>query len=221
MKKTLFTFIFILLCFIVNAQKSDSTHTHYAFYRGFSTHETELKSKRGILNGEYIIYNGRKNIGAIGNYKNDERVGRWVFYSQKDSIDQIYNYTTKILVFNRPDKRIRFHIDSLKDGDRVVYPAKIMGYLGLFLLTRNYTPPFEIQKKVGEFNLYFIFTLDKDGKLIKYETKVASLNFNKVEAVNLKKLKPEDFDFSPARVNGKNVASVMIFESTLGVNLNH
>ncbi len=206
---------------MANAQKSDSTHTHYAFYRGFSTHETELKSKKGILNGEYIIFNGRKKTGVIGNYKNDERVGRWICYTQKDSIDQIYNYTTKTLIFNKPDKRITYYIDSLKDGDKVIYPAKIMGYFGLFLLTRNYVPPVEIQRSVGEFNLYFIFTLGEDGKLLKYETKVASLNYNKVEEVNLKKLKPEDFEFSPAKVNGKNVECVMVFEGSLAVNLNH
>ncbi|RZK58520.1 MAG: hypothetical protein EOO91_08155 [Pedobacter sp.] len=191
MKKTLLTFLFISSYFIVNAQKSDSTHTHYAFYRGFSTHETELISKKGILNGEYIIFNGRKKTGVLGNYKNDERVGRWICYTQKDSIDQIYNYTTKTLIFNKPDKRITYYIDSLKDGDKVIYPAKIMGYFGLFLLTRNYVPPVE------------------------------SVNYNKVEEVNLKKLKPEDFEFSPAKVNGKNVECVMVFEGSLAVNLNH
>ncbi len=221
MKKALLSLIFISFCFIANAQKSDSTHTHYAFYRGFSTHETELKSKKGILNGEYIIFKGGKKTGVIGYYKNNERVGRWICYNSKDSIDQIYNYTTKTLIFNKPDKRITYYIDSLKDGDKVIYPAKIMGYLGLFLLTRIYVPPFEIQRSVGEFNLYFIFTLDKDGKLVKYETKVASLNYNKVEEVNLRKLKPEDFEFSPAKVNGKNVACVMVFKGSLGVNLNH
>ncbi|MES2447248.1 MAG: hypothetical protein V4546_08700 [Bacteroidota bacterium] len=218
MKKFLLSFTIVLITGISYAQKSDSTHTHYAFYRGFSTHVTELKSKRGILNGEYKIFNGRA-VGAFGLYKNDERVGRWRFYLSKDSLDQIYNYTTKQVEYNKPLKGITFMIDSLKDGDRVIYPTKIMGYFGLYLLTRNYTPPYEVQKKRGEFDLYFIFTIDADGRLVKYETQVISSNFNKVEEVNLKKLKPDDFEFTPARVNGKYVTSKLIFENKLLLNL--
>lgn len=218
MKKYLLSFTILLITCFSYAQKSDSTHTHYAFYRGFSTHVTELKTKRGILNGEYKIFNGRA-VGASGLYKNDERVDRWRFYLSKDSLDQIYNYTTKMVEYNKTDKRISFIIDSLKDGDKVVYPTKITGYLGIYLLTRNYIPPYEIQKKRGEFDLYFIFSIDKDGRLVKYETKVASLNYNKIEEVNLKKLKPEDFEFTPAKVNGKNIPSVLIYKGTLGVNL--
>lgn len=218
MKKYLLSFTIVLITCISYAQKSDSTHTHYAFYRGFSTHVTELKSKRGILNGEYKIFNGRY-VGAFGMDENNLRVGRWRFYSSKDTLDQIYNYTTNQVEYNKPDKRISIIIDSLKDGDKVVYPTKITGYLGIYLLTRNYIPPHEIQKKRGEFDLYFIFSIDKDGRLVKYETKVASLNFNKVEEVNLKKLKPEDFEFTPAKVNGKNVPSVLIYQGILDVNL--
>jgi hypothetical protein len=218
MKKFLLSFTILLINYISYAQKSDSTRTHYAFYRGFSTHVTELKTKRGILNGEYKIFNG-KTLAASGLYKNDERIGRWRFFYKKDSLDQIYNYTTKKVEFNRPDKKITYIINSLKDGDSVVYPTKVTGYLGLFLLTKNYTPPIEIQKSVGEFNLYFIFNIDKFGKLINYRTKVASINFNKIEEGNLKKLRTEDFEFTPARVNGKNVASILILEASLGVNL--
>lgn len=218
MKKYLLSFTIVFITYISYAQKSDSTHTHYAFYRGFSTHVTELKSKRGILNGEYKIFNGRY-VGAFGMYENNVRVGRWRFYSSKDTLDQIYNYTTKQVEYNKHDKRISIIIDSLKDSDKVVYPTKITGYLGIYLLTRNYIPPYEIQKKRGEFDLYFIFSINKDGRLVKYETKVASLNFNKVEEVNLKKLKPEDFEFTPAKVNGKNVPSVLIYQGILDINL--
>lgn len=77
----------------------------------------------------------------------------------------------------------------------------------------------KFRKKGVNLIFFFIFSIDEDGRLVKYETKVASLNFNKVEEVNLKKLKPEDFEFTPARVNGKNVPSVLIYKGSLGVNL--
>lgn len=219
MKKALLTFFILSIHFFSYAQKSDSTRTHYAFYRGFSSHVTELKSKRGVLNGEYKIFNG-KSIIANGLYKNDERVGRWQFFYPKDSLDQIYNYTTKTVEFNRHDKNITFFIDSIKDGDKVKYPAKITGTLGLFLLTRHYKAPYETRKTVGEYDLHYLFTIDKDGKLIKFEIKTAALNYSKAEEIDLEKLKSEDFDFSPAKVNGKNVKCVIILSGILASNLN-
>ena len=219
MKNSLLTIFITSIHFIATAQKSDSTHTHYAFYRGFSTHETELKSKRGILNGEYKILNGNF-IAAIGLYKNDERVGRWQFFLQKDSLDQIYNYTTKTVEFNRPDKRLTVYIDSLKDGDKVKYPVKITGNLGLFLLMSNYKVPYEMQRTVGEYKVYHNFTLNKEGKLIKFEIQTASANHNKVQVIDLKKLRPEDLEFSPAKRNGENTDCVMVLEARLTTNFN-
>lgn len=206
--------ITFLICGTANAQKSDSTHTHYAFYRGFSTHETELKSKRGILNGEYKIYNG-KSVGAQGIYLNNKKIGRWQFFLNKDTVEQVYNYTSKKVEFNLPSKRITYYLETIEEGDIVIYPVKVMGSLGLYLLTRFYKPPYEIQKSIGEYELYYIFTIDEKGQLVKYETKIASLNYNKVEEINLKRLKPEDLEFSPAMVNGKNVSSTMVVSSKI------
>lgn len=145
MKKILFIYL-ILINLTSFAQKSDSTHTRYGLYRGFSIHLTELKAKRGILNGEYKIFNAWY-IGASGAYKDGERVGSWKFFSDKDSIDQIYNYSTKELEFNKPNKKLTFYIDSLKESDKVNPPIKIGGAFGLRLLTKIFKPALDIQKK--------------------------------------------------------------------------
>lgn len=66
--------------------------------------------------------------------------------------------------------------------------------------------------------MFFIFTIDKEGKLIKYEIKVTSAKkYNKIENVDLTKLMAEDFEFIPASVNGNNVASILVFEELLHV----
>lgn len=218
MKKQLLLVVLSLFNLFSYGQKSDSTHTHYSFYRGFSSHETELKSKRGVLNGEYKIFNG-KAVGILGVYKDDQRIGRWTFFYKKDTIEQVYNYTTKKLEYNRPNNNITYYLDSIKEGDTVVYPAKITASFGIYMLSRLFKPPYFIQKSVGEYTLYYIFTLNNEGRLIKYETKIASDNYNKIEEIDLKRLRPEDFDFSPAIVNGKNVASTMVIESKLLANI--
>ncbi|RZJ76885.1 MAG: hypothetical protein EOO45_00560 [Flavobacterium sp.] len=218
MKKLFLLIIFGLLNLVSFGQKSDSTLSYYSFYRGFSIHKTELKAKRGVLNGEYKIFNG-KSVGVLGAYKNDERIGRWTFFYKKDTIEQVYNYSTKKLEYNRPNKNITYYLDSIKEGDTVVYPAKINASFGLYMLSRLFKPPYFIQKSIGEYTLYYVFTLNNEGRLIKYETKIASDNYNKIDEIDLKRLRPEDFDFSPAVVNGKNVASTMVIESKLLANI--
>jgi hypothetical protein len=205
--------LFMLLVCSLNsiAQKSDSTYTHYAFYRGLSSHVTELKSKRGIKNGEYKIFGGRKII-ATGLYKDNERIGRWRFFNENDSLDQVYNYTTQLVEYNLPNQRITCYIDSIKEGDKIIPPMKVGGAFGLLFLTRLFLPPMEVYRGSGAYNLLHLFTLDEHGKLIRYETKIDASNYKKVEEIPLKKLKTEDFEFTPAKVNGKNVSSTLVFE---------
>ncbi len=203
---------FVLLCTLnVFAQKNDSTHTHYGLYRGLSMHETELKSKRGVKNGEYKLFMGKKII-AQGLYKDDDRVGRWQFFNDNDTLDQVYNYSTKTVEYNLPHPKFTYYIDSIKEGDQVVYPAKVGGFLGIWLLTRYYNAPYEVQKGTGAYNLFFVFTVNENGELVKYETKIASSNYNKVDEIPLKKLRPEDLAFSPAKVNGKNIGCTLVYE---------
>jgi hypothetical protein len=214
MKITSLLFIICLFGLDSYAQKSDSTNTRYGFYRGFSAHLTELKSKRGVKNGEYKILAGKKVV-ANGWYKNDERIGRWRFFTSKDSLDQVYNYTSKKVEYNLSNPNFTYYIDSVKAGDNVIYPSKVGGTLGLFFLCRLFKPPYEIQKGSGAYNLLFVFTLDENGRLIKFETKIAASNYNKIEEISLKRLEAEDFEFSPAKVNGKNVACTMVCEGVM------
>ncbi|MDQ8053669.1 MAG: hypothetical protein REI78_11610 [Pedobacter sp.] len=195
-----------------HAQKSDSTHTHYAFYRGFSTHETELKSKKGIKNGEYKIFNGH-SITAKGLYKNDERIGLWEFYKNKDSIEQVYNYTTKKVVYSQPFANAKFYLDSLKEGDRIVYPTKIGGSFGIYFLLRLFRPPNHPLKSAIPCPLLYIFSIDESGKLIRYQTKIEDGSSVILDEIPLEKLRAEDFEFSPAKLNGRQVASTLVIEA--------
>ncbi|WP_152969644.1 hypothetical protein [Pedobacter sp. Hv1] len=217
--KTILTLCISILCGLsANAQKSDSTQTHYRLIRGgFVEHSTELKSKKGIKNGEARIENGKK-IVAKGLYKDGERIDRWQFFKEGDTLEQIYNYSIKRMEYNQPHEKIRFEIDSLKEGDRVVYPAKIGGTnYALMYLLKKYSMPYELQNKVGEYLLSFIFNIDSNGKLVKYQIRVGNNNFNKLQEVDLKKLNPEDLEFTAARLNGRNVGSTLIFETKLTI----
>ncbi|WP_316849506.1 hypothetical protein [Pedobacter agri] len=217
--KTCCTFLLLFIGFTAFAQKSDSTHMHYRFIRGgFIEHSTTLKTNKQIKNGVAKVMKGHKVV-ATGMYENNNRVGRWNFYRSKDSLDQIYNYTTKKVEYNAPDSLIFFEIDSLKAGDKVVPPMKIGGnYYGLFFLIQNFKIPKESNAYPGIHKVYLIFHLDVNGKLVKYDTEILLPVLKKTTTMDLSKLKEEDFDFSPAYLNGKSVASRYVYESTLTVN---
>lgn len=218
MKILLALCISILCCLTVNAQKSDSTRTHYRIIRGgFIEHSTELKSKRGLKNGEAEITGGRKVV-AKGLYKDGEKVGRWRFFKAGDTLEQVYNYSTKKLEYNLPLQNISVEIDSLKDGDKVIAPAKIGGTcFGLVYLLNKYQVPNEIQKNTGEYELLFIFHLNSEGKLTKYQTRYVNSNLDRSYEIDLKKLNPEDLEFSAAKVNGTNVNSIFIYKVKFNV----
>lgn len=216
--KTLYTLLLISICFIAFAQKSDSTHMHYRITRGIISHQTVLKSKPNIKNGLCEMISGRKVI-ASGIYKNDERIGRWRFFNHKDSLEQVYNYSSKQIEYNAPNKDFTYYIDSVKTDDRIIYPAKIGGFTySLNYLLREFRAPLELRTAKGVASLFFIFTLNDTGKLIKFETKVASSVYNRIDVINLDKLRIEDFEFSPAMQNGKPVPSTLVWETKLTIN---
>jgi len=213
--KTLHLLFLLLICFSANAQKSDSTRTYYKIIRGTIEHATELKSKRYVRNGAAEIISGRKII-ASGLYKDDLRYGRWSFFNAKDSLEQVYNYTTKKVEFNLRDKHLSYYIDSLKTGDKVIYPIKVGGVnYAMYYLLNVFKVPYELRRSLGNYDLFYIFNLDESGKLIKFETKIASLNYNKIDVVDLAKLKAEDLEFAPAVLNGRKVASTIVYESKI------
>ncbi|WP_231427370.1 MULTISPECIES: hypothetical protein [Pedobacter] len=217
--KTLFTFLLSFICLFAVAQKSDSTRTYYRIIRGgMIEHATELKSKRYVKNGESEIKRGR-DILARGLYKDGNRYGRWRFFKGPDSVEQIYNYTTKQLEYNHPGKNILYEIDSLTENDKVIYPAKIGGfYTSLRFLIKEFTPSKEFRAYAGVHTVSLIFHIDQTGKLTKYETETGENELKRNEEIPLKELRPEDFDFIPAYVNDKPVSSKLIFRSRLTVN---
>ncbi|GGI24705.1 hypothetical protein [Pedobacter mendelii] len=216
--KSLYSIILSFICLSVFAQKSDSTRTYYRIIRGgLIEHATELKSKRYIKNGESEI-RANKHLAASGLYKDGERYGRWRFFDGPDSVEQVYNYTTKKVEINKPIRDILYEVDGLKTGDRIIYPAKIGGFnLGLRFLLKEYIPSKSFRPYVGIHVVKLIFHINEEGKLVKYETETGEGNLKEVINIDLKNLRPEDFEFTPAYLNNKPVASRLIFKSKLTV----
>jgi hypothetical protein len=216
MKTLLLLLLTLLLCTgNLKAQKSDSTRTQYWFYRGLSCHQTELKSKPHVKNGLFKLFNAHKVV-AMGYYQDDQRIGKWTFVDRQDSISQIYNYSTKKVIYYRPNPEIVAVIKDLKAGDRAIYPVKVGGYLGLHFLTSFYKIPSRFKDRKGSFKITYAFKLNAEGILVGYTVTGKSTNYEQEDHIDLKLLKPEDFEFVPAIVNGKNVESIIYLERYFG-----
>ncbi|MES2447249.1 MAG: hypothetical protein V4546_08705 [Bacteroidota bacterium] len=178
---------------------------------GFYEHFTELKSKKGIKNGYAEVKEG-SDIVATGSYKNDKKIGRWRYF-KKDTLQQLYNYNTNTIEHQVNDEKLKYIIDSLKDGDKLIYPSKIGGsYYGFRFLGPLYTIPHQIRKTQGKFPIYFIFHLNQKGTVMNLKIKTINGRNQYMQEVNLSKLNDEQLSFTPAMVNGKAVYSFLVYE---------
>ena len=210
--KTLASLLLSLLCFSAFAQKSDSTRVRKSAI-GYDLIEesTELKSKPHIKNGSTEVFFHKKLV-ATGLYKDNERVGRWRFFS-RDSLSQIYNYNSKKVEYNALDTTINYNIDSINQGDKVIYPVKIgiMNNLYWYLASSARIPK-ELEQKDTDYKVVFILYISKLGKLTKILVDYRFANGNKSYELVDKTNEHKDFEFSPAIVNGKAVDSQMILK---------
>ena len=214
--KTLASLLLSLICFSAYAQKSDSTRIRKnAIGYDMIEESTELKSRPRIKNGSAEIFFHDKLV-AIGLYKDNERIGRWRFFKYKtDTITQIYNYSSKKLEYNVPDTTINYNIDSLNQGDKVLYPVKIGTMNNLYwYLTSMARIPEELFQKDTEYNVTFFLNINKLGKITKLVVDYKLENKGKTYELVDKAYRFKDFDFSPAIVNGNAVDSQMILKVT-------
>ncbi|MDQ1139558.1 hypothetical protein [Pedobacter agri] len=218
MMKTLSTLLLFFIGFVAVAQESDSTKVRSkrnAF--GFKENFTELISKPGIRNGLTQIFDDQV-ILAYGLYKNDKRVGRWRFFKQKDSVEQIFNYDLKKADYNQPINSISYVIDSLKEGDRVIKPVKIGGFRMAFKAIFQESHHYGIPYNSAGYDQFYIFTINERGDLEKVEEKLSSKNYNtNLTELNIKRFLNDEFRFIPAYVNGKPVKSKIVIKAKLTV----
>jgi len=212
--KTLASLLLSLFCFSAFAQKSDSTRIRKSAI-GYDLIEesTELKSKPRIKNGSAEVFLHNKLV-ATGLYKDNEKVGRWRFFN-RDTLSQVYNYNSKKLEYNVPDTAVAYNIDSVNQGDKVIYPAKIGIMNNLYwYLASNARIPKELEQKDTEYKVMFFLYISKLGKINKILVDYRFANNNKSYELVDKTNEYKSFEFSPAIVNGYAVDSQMILKVT-------
>lgn len=177
-----------------------------------------LKSDKKIRHGTYQVFNGDTLI-VEGLYDHGKKIGRWNFLSSKGKLEQRFNFSGNKLEYYNPDTTVlQFKIaHPLEPGDTIIYPAKIGSNALVFhkFIMKSIMMDHRVAGTTGEFELFNIFYLDENGKLIKWQKKVASLNFNRVREESFSEFEPDELLFTPARVNGQAVPSVIIHKTRL------
>jgi len=216
--KTLASLFLSLICFSAFAQESDSTRIRKSVNSyGLVEKSLELKSRPRIKNGSAEVFLHNKLV-ATGLYKDNERVGRWRFFNG-DSLSQIYNYSRKKIEYNVPDTTLAYSIDSLNQGDKVIYPVKIGSMNDLYwYLASTARIPDELKQINGEYQLTFVLSINKFGKITKFDVGFNLNNISKSYELLDQAKRYQDFDFVPAIVNNMAVNSQMILKgrATIG-----
>jgi hypothetical protein len=178
-----------------------------ALSRNIAEEYEVLKTDRKVRNGACKIYHGTTLVGT-GKYAAGKRVGRWLFYDQ-DSIQQVYNYDTRKLQFNRPPAGVSFEFDK-KPGDTVSNPAILEGSLGQSKLLLSYFPV-EMLSHEGTFQVVHYLSISETGELLKWDYKIISPEWNSAGTRNLTGIEKEiQSAFIPAAVNKHPVKSTII-----------
>ncbi len=91
-----------------------------------------LKSNRKIKQGLYQQITRKNNAIVSGAYDQNKRVGIWHFYDKDGKVNELYNYTTKKLLYEAPVDSTRDYIEYFFDKkiartDTATKPIRIGG----------------------------------------------------------------------------------------------
>jgi len=91
-----------------------------------------LKSDPKIKQGLYQLITRKKTAIVSGGYNNGVRVGVWHFYDQRGKVVELYNYTTKQLLYEAPadstNNFIQYRFDKqVAENDSITRPVRIGG----------------------------------------------------------------------------------------------
>lgn len=114
--------IFLILLLITVAQISIAQETVElsAYHSGGITEKYNvLKSNRKIKQGLYQQITRKNSAIVSGAYDQNKRVGIWHFYDKDGKVNELYNYTTKKLLYEAP-------VDSARDYIEYIFDKKIV-----------------------------------------------------------------------------------------------
>jgi hypothetical protein len=185
-----------------------------------------LKSDKKIKEGLYSVFNNStEKVVARGNYKSNQQIGNWLFFDAKGNLEQRYDFDNKKVLYNYStldSTTINYQFPlSIGTQDSIYAPIKIGGlYYGYsFLLQPNINIATYLRSEsIEKSTLQHILEINKDGYLTSWIIKI--LENGKLFKNDLSSVSIFSKSFIPAKLNGVNTPSIILFNTITIVQLN-
>ena len=217
--KKLFIFLAILI-----SQYSEAQNIVWRKMRIAPTlvenYESDKQNKK-IKLGECFIVNSANRELARGKYKNGLKDSIWNYFSQNGDLIQVYDFTSKKLIYNIPDVSSIVKQASVIDTTgyikpKVVAPVKIGGLdYGFYLLYNQRNLPEGAKDQKEDILMEYIFDVSATGKLEDFNIKYSSIFYNAEFKQSIRDLHVDAYEFIPASINGKPVKSKLVYQIML------
>jgi len=212
-------FLILLLTAVVQISIAQETIEVSAYHSGGITERYNvLKSDRKVKQGLYQQIT-RKNTAVVsGRYDQNKRVGIWHFYDSNGKVNELYNYTTKTLIYEAPVDSTRDYIEYIFDKkvartDTATKPIRIggtwFGYLPYIKLFKIDPASFYTSAPIRAFLQMLV---SPGGRLSECKLIVQLKSNNAIVdtyVLNNDLLDDVDKEFVPATINRQPVVSTI------------
>ena len=238
--KTTLTSLFVLCTFFCFAQEineiNESVRFGNANYHVLKSDEQTkhgpytIKSYSGntdLVNGTYEhgkktgkwterYYRKRQNLKSTGTYRNDIKVGKWIFYNTQGEIIQEYDFDKKELISSTEcSSKTTYEVyqNNVKTRSKLDCPALYIGGKQALIdeLLKKISESFQFdqkekEKKYVKFENFISFLIDENGNLENLEF------YDDVKIPNLKKFIETELNnkkgmWIPGELKGEKVKS--------------
>jgi protein TonB len=163
-------------CLVVNGyfkeNKKDSLWTEYFWRTNIVENQGSYRADKKIgIWSKYYMINNSNRLKNKGEYINDERSGIWEFYNQEGELTQKYDFTSKELIFSKPeksaDKEYEIITESGVEKRKLDRPPMFVGGENelLNLLQSNIKYPNKALERMISGTVLISFIIETDGKV--------------------------------------------------------
>jgi hypothetical protein len=179
----------------------------------YSTLPNNNKTKDGI----FLVYEDPKKLLLRGIYKEGKKSGTWRFYDGSNHLTQVFDYSSKKLLYTNSDLGSYVTTKYYIAGDTtkgINPPVKVGGATFTFLLLQNTKMiPEAVLKLKKDINVTYTFEVSETGETENISVIYATEGTEEKRKVQMKN--EELLDFVPAKLDGKAIKSKVSFTSTI------
>lgn len=209
-------FILALMCQVCFAQETIELSTYHS--GGITEKYNVLKSNRKIKQGLYQQVTRKNNALVSGAYDQNKRVGIWHFYDRDGKVNELYNYTTKKLLYEAPVDSTHDYIEYIFDRkitrtDTATKPIRIGGtWFGYLPYIKLFKIDSESPYTSAPIRAFLQMLVSPGGRLSECKLIVQLKSNNAIVDTYVLKnelLDEEDKEFVPATVNHQPVVATI------------